>query len=215
MRELAPKLIPMCLEGIALKMTQSLGQGSELDFTGDTDSITRAMTTLLADKLSLPTTVARFRADRMVSFLGLRSGVFRMSTGQGEWLHPTFREFLAAEAVAENGDVRAISDVLDRFTEDAWRQVALFLIAILSERESVVRELRRIKPQSHPLGLAFVGVAIAEGADVPPEFTAEVVRDLCADVLANASPGICERLLTSGDGGSHARSAAPSVHENL
>lgn len=130
-----------------------------------------------------------------------------MSTGQGEWLHPTFREFLAAEAVAENGDAQAISDILDRFTEDAWRQVVLFLIAILSERKSVVRELRHIKPQSHPLGLAFVGVAIAEGADVPKEFTTEVVQDLCAEVLANANHGYCERLLTSGDGGSRARSA--------
>ena len=205
--ELAPMLIPLTLNHIALSMTERSGKGAVLDFGGGFETLKETVTQLLKSQLNLPETIASFRAERLVRFLGSRSGVLTTSAHQCEWLHPTFREFLAAEAIVAEFNAARIAEVLKRFNDVAWRQVASFLIAILSEKRSVLPELKMVKELDPPVGAAFAAVAISEGANVDLPFTVDVIRELCSDVLKHAKPWICERLLTRGDGGKGTRAA--------
>ena len=205
--ELAPMLIPLTLNHIALTMTERRGEGAVLDFGGGFEALKETVTQLLKVRLNLPEAIASFRAERLVRFLGSRSGVLTTSAQQCEWLHPTFREFLAAEAIVAESNATSIVEVLKRFNDVAWRQVASFLIAILSEKRSVLPELKMIKELDPPVGAAFAAVAISEGATVDLPFTIDVIRELSSDVLKQAKPWICERLLTRGDGGKAIRDA--------
>jgi hypothetical protein len=194
-------LVPMCLKHIALNMTERNKQESALDFEDDIESLENSIATLLKGKLKVASEAAISRAKALFEFLRVRSGIFWTSAHEFEWLHPTFREFLAAEAIYDKLKnrrlhERGLNEVLRRFSDVSWRQVVLFLIAILSEDRLVIRELRFLKDLDHPFGLAFVGVAISEGANVDMPFTEEAIQNLCDVIRANAKGWFLERALT-------------------
>ncbi|KLK93929.1 hypothetical protein AA309_05445 [Microvirga vignae] len=196
--EAAPLLIPISLRLIARTMTEGRGEGSALDFGSDLNKLTALVARVLEKELNIPKSIATLRASRLLTFLGTRSGVLRTSPYQCEWLHPTFREFLTAEAFSEDADEREIDGILAKRHEVAWRQIVLFLIAILSEKASVEPLLRRLKSTNSPYDLALVGVAVSEGANIDdPTFVEEVVRDLCDSIRDLSKGWICNRLLTA------------------
>jgi tetratricopeptide (TPR) repeat protein len=199
-------LVPICLKKLALRMTESKGEAAALDFGTDILNLTNSIAELL---LNLSEPIAAFRAAALVKFLEVRSGILRATAHQFEWVHPTFREFLAAEEIAEKSNGAQVEEILRRFKDVAWRQVVLFLISILSERQSVTRELRLLKELEPPFGLALAGFAISEGADVDRALAKDVVRNLCDAVRAEAEfeGGLCARLLTVDGGGGQARGA--------
>jgi Flp pilus assembly protein TadD len=209
--EKARDLVPMSLERIALSMTEAQGEAAALDFSGDTESLTGSVAELLAVKLHQPEAIAESNARRLIEFLGTRSGMFRTSRYQCEWLHPTFREFMAAKAIAKDANGAGLNRVLSKCNDPAWRQVVLFLLGTLSERRSVSSEIRQLRDIDQPFGLALAGVAISEGASVESELVDEIVCDLCRDVRQHAKGWICERLLVGGDRGRSTRKSLSRI----
>ena len=204
-----PTLVPLCLRKLALSMTEGKGEASTLDFGNDVRSLTRSLAKVLGTALNLSELIADSRAEELVKFLEARSGVLRATAHQFEWMHPTFREFLAAEELAEKSNPAQIEAILRRFQDAAWRQVVLFLVGILSERRSVAREIRLLNDMEPPFGLALAGYAISEGADVDGTLASDVVRGLCDVVRDQAAfkTGLCARALTVDGGGAQARGA--------
>jgi tetratricopeptide (TPR) repeat protein len=213
--EKARDLIPMSLEHVALSMTQAQGEATALDFSSDTESLIGSVAELLATKLRQPDALAESNARRLVEFLGTRSGIFRTSRYQCEWLHPTFREFMAARAIAKDATSRGIERVLGKSSDPTWRQIILFLLGSLSERRSVSPEIRQLKETDPPLGLALAGVAISEGASVDVDLVDEIVRDLCEDVRQHAKGWICNRLLSTGDQGRRTRESLSRLQNTI
>lgn len=195
LRELAPLLLPLCLRQIAVVMTDRKGAGPALDFAEDAPIIERKIQEVVAKSLGVSSLVAESRASALIAFLGSHSGVFVCKEQEFEWLHPTFREFLAAEAIALKEVDIDQSEALGRSADPTWRQIALFLLSIVSEKTSAQHLLEQLLA-SRPDSRELVGVAIAEGVDVAPAFAAEQMQRL-ADALKEVSHGnLCERLLS-------------------
>jgi predicted Zn-dependent protease len=197
--ETADALIPRCLSLIARTMSETRGEGTALDFASETNKLAQVLTKVLAADLHLSERIATFRANKLLEFLGSRGGVFQTSSYHCEWLHPTFREYLTAEAFAEESSEQEIDELLAKCGDAAWRQVVLFLIAIRSEKERVDSILRGLKPINPPEGLALAATAIAEGANVEFSLVEEVVGDLCQAVEKLSEGDLCARLLVTGD----------------
>jgi nitrile hydratase len=189
-------------------MTEAKSQGSALDFGANVDELTDSVASLLVSKLDLTRPIASLRAKRLMKLIGVHSGVFRTTVHQCEWLHPTFREFLAAEAIVDEAKDDEIEKILTRFRDVTWRQVILFIVELLSERGSAESSLRKLKDLEPPYGLALVGLAISEGANVDEGFIEEVTRRYeteigpmnGAKVVARAwtDPAYRQRLLADG-----------------
>lgn len=205
--EIAPAIIPLCMKKIAHLMTEGRGEGAALDFGTDAKALIGLIKRVLVSEAGMPDAIALYRAEKVFKFLGTASGIFKASQGQSEWLHPTFREYLTAEDVVASCNDQQLRHVLNRFKESTWRQVALFIISILSERGFVSPILREIEKQDPPEGLEFVGTAIGEGAEVDDAYRLQVFKDLSDDVRAHAQRGVCERLLTSRFTGKETRRA--------
>ena len=213
--ELAPMLIPLTLNHIALSMTERSGEGAVLDFGGGFETLKQTVTQLLKSRLN------RSGDDRVFSRRtagSLPRKSKRRSYDIGSPMRvatPNLpRVFRCRKPSSQKSNAARIAEALKRFNDVAWRQVASFLIAILSEKRSVLPELKMVKELDPPVGAAFAAVAISEGANVDLPFTVDVIRELCSDVLKHAKPWICERLLTRGDGGKGTRAALKSLYES-
>ena len=134
--EVAPAIVPLCLRKIARVMTEARGESSALDFGADPSALVDLIKEVLVAELRLSNSVASFRAEKLLKFLGGASGVFRATKYQCEWLHPTFREFLAAEDLVARANDGSIQNILRRFKDPGWRQVALFVLSN-SQREGL------------------------------------------------------------------------------
>lgn len=194
LRELAPLLLPLCLRQIAVVMTDRKAAGPALDFAEDAPVIDQKIREVVAKSLGVSSLVAESRANALIAFLGSHSGVFVRKEQEFEWLHPTFREFLAAEAIAREEVDIDLSEALARSADPAWRQIALFLLSIVSEKTSAQHLLEQLLA-SRPDSRELVGVAIAEGVDVAPAFAAEQTQRLADSLKEMPRGNLCERLL--------------------
>ncbi len=82
---------------------------------------------------------------RFLDLLGRRTGVFMYQGSNAEWIHPTFREYLAAERLSASSDDS--TDILARWRDPNWRQIILFLLAIWSDNSDTalyVPDVRRL-----------------------------------------------------------------------
>ncbi|TIS53841.1 MAG: NACHT domain-containing protein [Mesorhizobium sp.] len=196
--DLSPELFELgliCLQRVARRMTEGRDEGSALDFGSDPQALAISIAELLSAELNLSKTIANLRAEKVLKVLTEHSSVLRMNSNQLEWLHPTFREFLAARDLSLSTEAE-LHDLFDNCGDVTWRQVILFLIAIRSERGSVEPLLEYLKALNPPWGLELTGVAIAEGANVEHAFVEQVIQEICRAISALAQYGYCERLLS-------------------
>jgi tetratricopeptide (TPR) repeat protein len=189
--ELGPELssdYPDVLKELAFFLTEHEAATSE--------ELEGYLTTILSRRLGRPEAGTEGFSRRYLEVMGRRSGVFIFRTGASDWLHSTFREFLAAQFLAKSSpfspDVIAI---MERWRTDRWKQVLLFLLALCSDRYPVTELARRFTNSARPYGLVFCADALAEGTKLETGFEEELTRQLCAEASRNAHGTICNRLL--------------------
>lgn len=85
-------IVEPALENIAFAATEEPDDISQ-------DAASSALSPYLCHALNYSQDIATIRSKRFVDILGKRSGFFILQDGICEWLHPTFREFLAARLV--------------------------------------------------------------------------------------------------------------------
>jgi hypothetical protein len=141
-----------CLQRIALATTQNIGVPSE-----DT----------------LVSTFGGASSQDFRKFLrrvGQHSGLLHYREASYDWLHPTFREYLAACQIADTvsaDEVKACGYV--RLWEKSnWHQVVLFLLQIWSSRNQSINTLVERVANLDEKGLFFAASLIPEGVDVGP-----------------------------------------------
>ncbi len=130
---------------------------------------------------------ARRKAAEVLNILvQQRTGLAAQRGAAYDFIHPTFREYLAAAAIVrtcekDQGCIwqRAIS----RWQDKHWREVALLALSILIEEGTDVthlleRILRERIPWRKKEALYFVGAAIGEQVRVSPDFAAGVIGSL-------------------------------------
>jgi len=139
----------------------------------------------LRDALRLSDDEAEAEGPRFVEVMARRSGVFTRRGEACDFIHPTFREYLAAWALVracrkdggydlEQAWERAVS----RWGEERWQEVALFALSLLSDAgQDVTPLVRRIWLKGEE-GLRFAGTVLAEGVPVEGGLTDAIIDSL-------------------------------------
>jgi tetratricopeptide (TPR) repeat protein len=124
------------------------------------------------------------------------SGILAIRGETLEWQHRSFREYLAARALAATmapSDPRAWR-IVARWSEETWRQVVLFLFTLWQERDGVSRLLSRLSHQSTE-ALQLAVEAIADGAPAVVEVENTLVRRVAGQTRSATMNASCATLL--------------------
>ncbi|MCI0564238.1 MAG: NACHT domain-containing protein [Nitrososphaera sp.] len=160
--ERVDKVSKFALARIALKMTESSEEASEATLTQEAASY-------LHDALRLSDDEAEVDGAKFVLVMARRSGMFTRRGDTYNFIHPTFREYLAAEACIRecDRDLKKIQSFIGlRWKTDKWREVVLFIIGILSDNGMDVTELIQEIAKTGNDGLFFAGSCLIERARV-------------------------------------------------
>ncbi len=126
-------------------------------------------------------THAESYSGEFIRIMARRSGVFTRRGEIFDFFHPTFREYLAAASVVwECGqDLEQIWErIVSRWMETKWREVALFVLGLLSGSDiDISSQLGRIWQTSDD-GLLFAGVALIEQANVNIDLSNSIIDKL-------------------------------------
>jgi tetratricopeptide (TPR) repeat protein len=134
--------------------------------------------------LKRPAIEASHWAQVFISISTKRSAIFTSSHGLCSWIHPTFREYLAAEAITTlPHSQQQLFSYADRWSEEPWQEVVLFLVAIESQRGNATNLVRHIARHNSLEALLFVGAILAEGTVVDPAVMNGALESLSELVL--------------------------------
>jgi hypothetical protein len=160
------------------------------------EAVSRMVAQFLSSRAGRPLADFSESSRRLLDFITRRSGVLFAFGSNCDWLHRSFREYLAARRLLAFTGAEAArgTDLFHRWNQDAWKQVLLFLAALWRDQD-VSHLLKPIAAEDPPHGLIFCGSAFAEGAAVDQAFEVSVIRRLCEAASRNAAGTICVRLV--------------------
>lgn len=114
-----------------------------------------------------------------------RSGVFARRGDTYDFIHPTFREYLAAPALVREceQDLEQIwRRAVSRWADENWREVTLFVLGILSDAGKDVTVLIKRIRRAGKYGSYFAGAALAEQVRVEPSLSNGIIDSLLSSV---------------------------------
>jgi thioredoxin-like negative regulator of GroEL/energy-coupling factor transporter ATP-binding protein EcfA2 len=118
---------------------------------------------------------------RFVEVMAQHSGFFVRRARNYDFVHPTFREFLAAAAVvyACKQDLECVwTRGASHWQDDDWREVVLFILGILSDEGLALTTMLQSILDTDQDGLYFVVESLAEGIVVNEVLKARLVDSL-------------------------------------
>jgi uncharacterized protein YggL (DUF469 family) len=165
------------LAHLALAMTEQPAQTEA--------SLSKVAADYLRDAVPLTPERAEMAGERFLKVMSRRSGVFALRGDTYDFVHPTFREYLAACAAVRESRHESVYDlehvwqqVVSRWADENWREVALFALSILSDDgKDVTVPIERIW-QKTEARLYFAGDALIEEAKVGPGLSDRIMDDL-------------------------------------
>ncbi len=165
------------LARVALAMQQRGGTEEE--------ALAEALVPFLQEEMGKGQRTVYNYAIAWLRIVGQRSGVLVQRGRRYEFLHPTFREYLAARALAEEygSDPAALWEVLEpHLLEEDWAEVIPLTLAHLEEATPLVERLLEANAEDEDQQrlLFRAAMALADGADV-----AEAVKRRVIDGLAH------------------------------
>jgi len=127
---------------------------------------------------------AEIAGERFLKVMARRSGVFTRRGDIYGFIHPTFREYLAAcDVVRESKRDDAYNleqvwqRVVSRWADQNWREVALFVLSVLSDEDHDSTALIRMWEDGF-WGLCFAGAALAEQVKVNKRLSNSIIDEL-------------------------------------
>ena len=158
-------LARFALARLALAMTQQPAQSEA--------SLSQVAAAYLRDAVPLSADRAQVVGARFVRVMARRSGVFTRRGDKYDFIHTTYREYLAAWAVVWECKQDNTYDldqvwhrVVSHWVDENWREVTLFALGVLSDAGQDVTDLIRCIWQEGTRGLYFAGAALTEQATV-------------------------------------------------
>jgi len=153
------------LAHLALRLTEQPRQA-------DLETLAGFVAEHLQDQEDLTRLHAEAYGRQFVQVMAQRSGVFTRRGDTFDFIHPTFREYLAACAVVRESrrdreyDLEQVwGRAVSRWADENWRGVALFALSLLSDGgQDVTALVSRVWQEKG--GLYFAGEALAEQVKV-------------------------------------------------
>lgn len=172
------KVTKYALARLALAMTEDPSLQTEAD-------LAPVAATYLTKALKLTPDEAEADSYHFVQIMARRSGIFTRRGDTCAFIHPTFREYLAAlaEVRESNYDSEQVwQKAVCRWREENWREVALFALSLLSDRQQDVSSLvKRIWQEGIRDDLLFAGMVLVERIKVSTEVGEQIIEALFED----------------------------------
>lgn len=134
----------------------------------------------LRESLHLSEDEAEADGEKFVQVMARRSGVFVRRGDVYDWIHPTFREYLTADAIVREcrQDPECVwKRTVSRWAEENWREVALFVLSIMSDYRHDVTDLV-MRVQDDEDGLYLAAETLVEQLNVTDDLRQVVVNNL-------------------------------------
>ena len=135
------------LEHLALTMTEHPGETTM-------DALSHVITEWLRKEIpALGETIATRQGKRFMEVMSRRSGVLVRRSNDCEWVHPTFREYLAASGLARTFGARDKETwrYISLWCYPPYAQVVLFILSIWSDDgQNVEKLVKRIWKSDQP-----------------------------------------------------------------
>ena len=180
------KVAKLALAKLALAMTEQPSQVSQA-------TLSQVAAAYLREALHRSEDEAEADGLRFVQVMARRSGVLTRRSNAYDFIHPTFREYLAAfTVVRESGqDMEQVwQRAVSRWADENWREVALFALGILSDKgRDVASFIKRIWQSGAPRRilvdksgrLHFAGTTLVEQVNVDVSLSNDIIDDLLAE----------------------------------
>jgi tetratricopeptide (TPR) repeat protein len=163
------------LARLALAMTEQPAQTEA--------SLSKVAVQYLRDAVPLTPERAEIASKKFLKVMARRSGVFTRRGDVYDFIHPTFREYLAAWAVVRESrhddgyDMEQVwQRAVSRWEDKNWREVALFALCVLSDCGQDVAAL--VGMWQEEAGAYFSGAALAEHVKVDESFSDCIIDEL-------------------------------------
>jgi HEAT repeat protein len=171
------KVARHALGKLALAMTEHPDQA-------DKATLSRIAAAYLRGALHLSEDEAEEDGKQFVDVMARRSGVFTRRGDAFNFIHPTFREYLAACAVVRESrrgggyDLEQVwRRAVSRWADETWHEVALFALSLLSDGgQDVTALVSRVWRAEE--GLYFAGAALAEQVKVAESLSDDIIDGL-------------------------------------
>jgi hypothetical protein len=133
---------------------------------------------ILRDEKGLRPFEVEAQVKRYVQAVRERGGLLVRRGDALDFIHPTFREYLAACALRHQSWAEVDEVIRTRWADDAWREVMLFLLGLLSDEGKDVSGLVQDILDSGEEGLYFAAACLAEQVTVDEKLSDRIVDDL-------------------------------------
>ncbi len=131
-------------------------------------------------------------AESFVNTFSRTGGLFFCEDGECRWWHESVAEYLAACALAKTSTVEKLRSIMKRWQEDAWQEVLIFLLGIISQKgphvhaslgpSECVEEILQ-GANGDQAGL-FLFLALGEGAALRPDVEDQLISSLIRNTIS-------------------------------
>jgi HEAT repeat protein/energy-coupling factor transporter ATP-binding protein EcfA2 len=158
-------------------------------------SLSKVAANYLRDTVPLSPDRAEIAGERFLKVMARRSGMFTCRGDVYDFIHPTFREYLAARAVVQESKRNSAYDLkyvwrraVSRWADNNWREVALFALSTLSDEGQDVTPLVKhiwghgllefLLGSDKEERLYFAGATLAEQVKVDAGLSDDIISEL-------------------------------------
>ena len=166
---------------LALQMTDAPQNTSEV-------GLTDRLAAFFQNALNRPALEASGLSRKFLRVSTRRTAVFSVSGGVCSWIHPTIREYLAAEAIVQATKHSRIEleAYIAKWDQESWQQVIIFLLAIVSRHQDVTLLVGAIIQDKSIESFLFVGAALMEGIRVETGFVEYALTSIAKLIVDEA-----------------------------
>ena len=142
---------------------------------------------ILRDEMGLRPFEVEAQAKRYVQMVRERGGLLVRRGDTLDFIHPTFREYLAACALLRRPRAGVDEVIRTRWADDNWREVVLFLLGLLSDDRDQTSEVSETSEVSRLVqdilesgkeGLYFAAACLTDQVAVDKRLSDRIVDDL-------------------------------------
>lgn len=182
-----------------------LGIAAWCELTGDADAAIDASAAFLAEQLGLGVHAAESAATRVLAFLGAEGAIVRgKSAGGLDWVHLSFRDFLAARALCGLGNAMpglaqvdmaaAHAKVVAEFWDDPANETFARFVLARSNEVGPASVLADLLEKDDSSAMFFVGRVVADGSRLPEAVASRFAERLARE--AQLATNTCRILFT-------------------
>lgn len=184
------------LMSTARKMTIAPIEGQALDFGGNVGTLIVAVEESLRVRLDGGPSLKRKEIETVSRLVLDHTAILSDQTGELEWQHPTFREYLCAQDFLARRVPQELIEMTASKRSETLRQASHYLLLSVDSPEAFAELRDVILENCNPSTLSVLVSACLTGAKISLTDAKAVIRKAVETLLSTSEASECARLLT-------------------